>query len=189
MNKPIPISTPRLRLQEFSDNDWRAVHEYASDVEVVQFSDWGPNSEQQSKDFIVEVKDSAAAKPRTRYTLAIIIEQAGISSLIGACELVVHREHEAGVIGYTLARHFWGQGYATEASAALLRLGFESLGLHRISATTDVRNVASWRVLEKLGMQREAHLKEHLWQRGRWRDSFLYAILDREWRSLNALAE
>jgi RimJ/RimL family protein N-acetyltransferase len=53
--------------------------------------------------------------------------------------------------------------------------------LHRISATADIRNIASWRVLEKLGMRREAHFREHMRQREQWRDSFLYAILEREW--------
>jgi RimJ/RimL family protein N-acetyltransferase len=104
--------------------------------------------------------------------------------LIGGCELVVDREHGAGILGYSLARPHWGQGYATEASVALVRLGFESLGMHRISATTDVRNVASWRIMEKLGMRREAHLREHVRQRGQWRDSFLYAILERDWFTL-----
>jgi [ribosomal protein S5]-alanine N-acetyltransferase len=90
-------------------------------------------------------------------------------------------EARAGVIGYSLAQQYCGHGYATEAASSLLWFGFESLGLHRISATTDVRNFASWRVMEKLEMRREGHFRENVWQRGQWRDSFLYAILAHEW--------
>jgi len=65
--------------------------------------------------------------------------------------------------------------------------GFERLGLHRIWAICDIRNVGSRRVLEKIGMSREAHLREHLWVKGRWRDSYLYAILEQEWAGRRGL--
>ncbi len=70
----------------------------------------------------------------------------------------------------------------TEAASSLVEFGFTRPGLHRIWATCGIDNVGSMRVLEKLGMHREVHLREHLWLRGKWRDSCLYAILEREWR-------
>ena len=60
-------------------------------------------------------------------------------------------------------------------------LGFGTLELHRIFATCDVRNVASARVLEKVGMRREGHLREDSCMRGQWRDSYVYGILEHEW--------
>ena len=60
--------------------------------------------------------------------------------------------------------------------------GFGELGLHRIFATCDPRNIGSRRVLEKAGMQCEGILREHKWQKGEWRDSCLYAMLEHEWR-------
>jgi RimJ/RimL family protein N-acetyltransferase len=174
------IHTERLILREFCDADWLAVHGYASDAEVVRYQDWGPNSEQQTKEFIARTIE-AAAQPRSDYTLAVELAQFGV--LIGGCGIVLDVEHRSGVIGYSLARQYWGHGYATEAAGALLRFGFESLGLHRICATTDARNTASWRVMEKLGMRREGHFREDLWQRGGWRDSFLYAILECQWNA------
>lgn len=189
-----PNHTPRLELREFTEmelrefteSDCEAVHVFASDAEVVRFQDWGPNSVEQTRDFIAQARDAASEESRTRYALAVILQNCGNATLIGSCELVVEREHEAGIIGYSLARQHWGRGYATEAASLLLRLGFDSLGLHRISATADIRNVASWRVLEKVGMRREAHFREHMRQRGEWRDSVVYAILEGEWRSLQA---
>jgi RimJ/RimL family protein N-acetyltransferase len=65
----------------------------------------------------------------------------------------------------------------------MLRLGFEGLGLHRIIGRLDGRNRASARVLEKLGMRREAHFVENEYVKGEWTDEVVYAILDREWRS------
>jgi len=105
--------------------------------------------------------------------------------LIGACSLAVGSgEHQEGWIGYCLRRQAWGQGYATEAARALLGLGFEHLGLHRIFATCDAANGASARVMEKAGMLPEGCLREHRMIKGCWRDSLVYALLDREWDRL-----
>jgi RimJ/RimL family protein N-acetyltransferase len=70
----------------------------------------------------------------------------------------------------------------TEAARAVLRFGFTELKLHRIFATCRPANIGSARVLEKLGMQREGHFRQHRWMKGAWHDSYLYAILDHEWR-------
>ena len=69
-----------------------------------------------------------------------------------------------------------------QAARGLLAFGFETLGLHRIAATCDTGNVGSARVLEKIGMRREALFREDSLLRGRWRDSFLYAVLEHEWK-------
>ena len=77
-----------------------------------------------------------------------------------------------------------GHGYGTEGARLMLRLGFEVLGLHRIIGRCDARNTASARVMERLGMRREAHLIENEWVNGEWTDELLYAMLDHEWRAL-----
>jgi RimJ/RimL family protein N-acetyltransferase len=175
------LTTERLLLQDFSENDWPSVHEYASDPEVVRYTDWGPNTEQQTKDFIALMQSLRGQTPRTEYTLAVILKSE--NRLIGTCGLSIEKpEHREGALGYCYSRRFWGQGYATEAAAATLANGFGQLDLHRIYATCDVLNVRSWRVMEKIGMRREAHLREHLWQKDRWRDSFVYGILSSEWK-------
>ena len=71
---------------------------------------------------------------------------------------------------------------ATEAARAMMRFGFAELGVHRIWAECVADNVASARVLDQLGMRREARFREHQWARGRWWDTLIYAILDHEWR-------
>lgn len=179
------LETERLLLREFEESDWEAVHEYGSDPEVVKYLSWGPNTEQETRDFVARQIGSQREEPRKRYGFAVVLKAQ--NQLIGSVELtVLSPGNREGWIGYCFTRRFWGKGYATEAARTIIAFGFKELGLHRIFATCDVENVASARVLEKIGMRRESHLREHKWARGRWRDSFLYAILDHEWRRLKA---
>ena len=83
---------------------------------------------------------------------------------------------------YVLNRNFWNKGYVTEAVKRVIDFGFSELGLHRIYATLAPENVTSVRVLEKAGMRREGHLREHKYIKGEWRDSLLYAIFESERR-------
>jgi RimJ/RimL family protein N-acetyltransferase len=170
------LTLPRLRLREWRQADWRAAHAYAADPEVVRYLDWGPNTEDDTRAFLREVQRARRRRPRTRYDLAVTLASTG--AVIGGCRLWIESApHREGSIGYSLARAAWGQGYATELAAGLLRLGFETLGLHRIHAIAEPENAASARVLEKVGMQREGHLRHHRYAKGRWRDSVLYAAV------------
>lgn len=103
--------------------------------------------------------------------------------LIGGVAIRVSNSNKVGWIGYCLKRSFWNKGYATEATRALLKFGFEYLRLHRVFATCDSVNVASARVLEKAGMKREGHLREFKCVTGQWKDSLIYAMLEQEWNS------
>jgi RimJ/RimL family protein N-acetyltransferase len=93
------------------------------------------------------------------------------------------REHREGEIGYIFHPDHGGQGYATEAARAMLRLGFDEVGLHRIIGRIDARNTASARVLERLGMRREAHFRQNEMVKGEWTDEIVFAILEGEWRA------
>ena len=175
----LPLQTDRLILRDFVAGDWRAVHTYAADPEVVRYMEWGPNDEASTRAFIERVLAFQHVHPRRDFELAITLRAGG--ELIGGCGFhISDPQNRTGWLGYILARERWGQGYATEAARALLRFGFEHFGLHRIWATCDPRNVASAHVLEKIGMRREGHLRENKLQRWNWRDSYLYAILEHE---------
>lgn len=172
------LTTPRLLLREFVEEDWRAIHEYARDPEVVRLMVWGPNTEDQTRAFVKEVLATQEQSPRTKWELGMILE----GRFIGAARLWLGDAGKRDAdLGYVVNRAFWGKGYATEASRALLKFGFEERKLHRIWATCDAENAASARVLEKAGMRREGHLRENLLVKGRWRDTLVYAMLDREW--------
>ena len=85
-------------------------------------------------------------------------------------------------IGWVFHPGWHGRGYATEAARALLDYGFRELGLHRIIATCQPENPASYRVMEKIGMRREGHFRKCIYRGGEtWWDEYFYAILAEEW--------
>jgi RimJ/RimL family protein N-acetyltransferase len=88
-----------------------------------------------------------------------------------------------GEIGWSMHPDVHGRGLATEGAAEVLRLGFDELGLHRIEAGADSRNTPSIRVMEKLGMRREALFVENECFKGEWAGDVIYAILESEWRA------
>jgi RimJ/RimL family protein N-acetyltransferase len=94
----------------------------------------------------------------------------------------VSDQHKTGEVGFIFNPAYQGRGYATEAARAVLAWGFDGMGFHRMIGRTEARNVASARVLEKLGMRLEAHLLENEWVKGEWQSELVYAILEHEWR-------
>jgi RimJ/RimL family protein N-acetyltransferase len=80
-----------------------------------------------------------------------------------------------------VGRSHWNQGYVTEAATAMLRYAFENNGLHKVYATADARNIGSIRVMQKIGMTQEAHLRQHRFYRGEYADEVQYGILASEW--------
>ena len=180
MAKPlVTVETPRLLLRELKESDWSSVLEYASDPEVVKYMDWGPNDKSQTEEFIRRSMQAQQERPRMHYNLAITLRTD--LKLIGSCGInVSNPDDREGWIGYCLNKSFWKKGYATETAKALVEFGFRDLNLHRIFATCDPYNSASARVLEKAGMLREGHLHEYKWSKGKWRDSYLYALINKE---------
>lgn len=175
----ITFTTQRLLLRDFHAEDWREIHRYGSDAEAVRHMDWGPNSEDETRAFVQHVLTTQTEVSRKTFELAVCLKESG--ELIGGVGIRIKSDvNREGDIGYILRRDCWGKGFGTEAARAMLRYGFESLGLHRIYATAAPPNSASRRVLEKMGMRQEGVLRQHVLQRGVWRDSILYAILEGE---------
>jgi len=155
----VVIRCRRLVLRELKEADADAVNEFSSDPEVIRFMDWGPNSREDDLAFIRRAIASRRQRPRADFAIAIVLDKE--NRLIGGVAIrVSNSKNKKGWIGYCLKRSFWNKGYATEATRALLKFGFEHLRLHRVFATCDSANVASARVLEKAGMKREGHLRE-----------------------------
>lgn len=176
----VSIQTKRLILREFEDEDWVAVHEYARDEEVSKYMEWGPNTEKETRNFVKGARTFRREDPRRHYEMAIYHKED--KKLVGGCGLTLFDGAlRQAALGYTLHRGYWNQGIATEAASAMIRYGFEELGLHRIHATCDVLNVGSAAVMRKCGMRQEGHFLEERMIKGFWRSTFLYAILSREW--------
>lgn len=178
----LPLKTERLVLRDFRVEDEPDIYEYASDPEVVRFADWGPSDISTIRSNLLRRLQEQESWPRN--SMDVAVESPCDTALIGVVRItVLDRANRTADFGYTFKRSVWNNGYATEATRALLRWAFSNLNLHRVYATCDVRNHASYRVMEKLGMRREALFRKDVLQKGQWRDSYLYAVLAEEWDS------
>ena len=101
--------------------------------------------------------------------------------VVGAVGLTIDAENENAELGYWVAKPKWGRGYASEAARAIVDFGFHQLGLNRIFAHHMLKNPASGRVMEKIGMRKEGVLREHVKKWGRFEDIAVYGILARDW--------
>jgi RimJ/RimL family protein N-acetyltransferase len=179
-NSNLRLETERLILRDFMEEDRREVHQYGSDPEVVKYMPFGPNTEEDTKAFIQRTLAAQKAQPRVSYNFAMITKVD--NEIIGACEIRITRaEDKEAMLGYILNRKYWNHGYMSEAARRVTAFGFEQLGLHRIIASCDPANTGSYRVMEKIGMQREGYLREERMFKGVWRDFLLYSILEKEW--------
>ncbi len=174
------IETHRLCIRSFRQDDWQAVHAYSTDPKVLQYIPGEFPSEAQTRAVIRSWMYGQTDTP-PHYDFAVTVRPDDF--VIGWCCLQVSSgDPRISELMYVLNRNFWKHGYATEAAHAVVDYGFSKLQLHRIYATCRPENVGSWHVLEKLGMQREGLLHENVWIRGSWCNSYLYAIVDYEWK-------
>jgi len=174
------LTTERLVLREFVEDDWPAVLTYQQDPRYLRFYEWTGRTPEEVRAFVGMFVAQRQATPRTEFQLAITTRTTGC--LIGNCGI---RMKKAGAreadFGYELDPGHWGQGYATEAARAVVGWGFSELHLHRVSAWCIAENLGSVRVLEKLGMRLEGRLRDKEYFKGRWWDVLLYALLEEEW--------
>ncbi|MFG1946343.1 GNAT family N-acetyltransferase [Nonomuraea sp. NPDC048826] len=182
MLKPrYPITTPRLTLRPFTPADLDALHAYESRPDVARYLYWEPRDRDAVRTFL-DKKISRTALLDEGDAIDLAVTHRTTGTLIGNCLLIwTSKTHRQGEIGYVLHPDQHGHGYATEAAREMLRLGFDGLRLHRITGRLDARNTASARVLEKLGMRREAHLIDNEHVKGEWTSETIYAMLDHEW--------
>ncbi|OEJ29628.1 GNAT family N-acetyltransferase [Streptomyces agglomeratus] len=120
----------------------------------------------------------ARQEPRSEYYLAIVVPPS--DHVVGFCRIGLSGVR-AGKLGYATAASEWGKGYAADAARTMIRFGFRALGLHRISAAIGPDNLASIKLVEKLGFTREGILRDHVFTNGAWRDSVLFSVLEQEW--------
>jgi RimJ/RimL family protein N-acetyltransferase len=178
-----PIRTERLLLRPLTPADADALLAYRSRADVARYVPFQPMTHEGILERI------AGIWARTELTdegqsLTLGFELAGTGQAIGDAILFFHsREHLGGEVGYVLHPEHSGHGYATEAARAMLALGFDGLGLHRIVARVDEGNVASANVCRRLGMRQEARLIENEMFKGEWSNELDFAMLRSEWLS------
>jgi RimJ/RimL family protein N-acetyltransferase len=181
-----PLETERLLLRPFTPGDFDELYAYQSRSDVTRFLYWGPRTQDEVREALEKKLASTAIRSEGDVlSLAVVLKEN--DELVG--DFILHwtsEVHQQAEIGYIIHPEHAGHGYATEAGQVLLRIAFQDLGLHRVTGSTDARNAASGRVLEKLGMRREAHLVENEYVKDEWQSEVVYAILDREWFDLQS---
>ena len=181
-----PIRTERLLLRPYAHGDVDALYAYQRLPEVHRYLYTEPRTRTEVEELVAARADKAVLTEAGQ-AMTLVASLAETGELVGDCVLFWRsQEHEQGEVGYVFNPAYRGRGLATEAVGALLRLGFEGMGLHRIAGHLDARNTASARVLERAGLRREAHLVENEFVKGEWTDEVIYGILRSEWKARRA---
>lgn len=176
------LRTDRLMLRPFGGGDIDDAFAYMRLPEVARYLYWDPRDRGQVV-AALSAKTGDATRLAEGQTLTLAVEWRQTGRVVGEVQMtVLSRRHRQGEVGFVFHPDVSGQGLATEATREMMRFGFTGLGLHRIVGRCDVRNGASARLMERLGMRREAHLVHSEIFKGQWGDEFVYAQLDHEWR-------
>jgi RimJ/RimL family protein N-acetyltransferase len=176
-----PIETDRLSLRPLTAGDLDEVHAYYSRPEVSRYLYWDVRDREQSREAL-ETYARLTALEWEGDGLVLAAVWRDVGRVVGQISLEWRSsEDRQGEIGFVFNPDYHGRGLAREAAEAMLRLGFEDLGLHRICGRCDARNLASARLMDRLGMRREAHLVENEFVKGEWTDELVYAVLEQEW--------
>ena len=171
----LPIFTNRLILRRFTHEDLDdilAFHSHPS-VRRVTAGNITPTKEG-IRNYIKNQLSYGPFEQDVVFDLAV--ERKKDNQVIGLLTLIT-KEHKQGEIGWALGFEYRGRGYATEGAYALMEYGFRSLGLHRIQAETSSENQPSWKVMDRIGMKREAHLRDAVFEEGRYLDKYIYGCL------------
>jgi RimJ/RimL family protein N-acetyltransferase len=182
---PTPtLTTARLRLRPFSDDDADALFALHSDARVLRYWDAPPwRDRERAGRFLAACREMAEQGTGAR----LAVDRLSDGAFLGWCGLTRwNPDFRSASLGYCFAEAAWGRGYATETARAVLGWAYDTLDLNRVQAETDTRNLASARVLEKLGFLREGTLREDCVVDGEVSDSWVFGLLRRDWRSAEA---
>jgi RimJ/RimL family protein N-acetyltransferase/dihydrofolate reductase len=178
------IFTDRLSLTPLTVRDAEALFSYRSRPEVCQYQSWEPSRLDDAVGFIESLESVEFDSPGTWFQFAIRLRDS--AKLIGDLGVHFAEDGHQAEIGFTLDPDSQGCGYGTEAVAGVLDYLFVQLRKHRVSASVDPRNQPSLRLLRRVGMRQEAHLRQSLRFKGAWADDMVFAVLASEWDGLRA---
>lgn len=174
--------TERLRLRTMREADLGDILAYQSRADVCEYLLYEPRDRETLAARIAKWSEQSTLASDGDF-LELAVEHRSDARVIGDLYFMLERaEHGCAAIGWAFHPGYSGQGYATEAAMQVLRLGFDSIGLHRIVAEVDPLNAASVALCRRLGMRKEAHLVGNIWFKGRWADTDVYALAETEWR-------
>lgn len=178
----LTLESKRLTLRTFSENDVSNVHEMLLRPESTVFN---PTTYSEDKNETIKLintwqRESEQGKDRKKFTF--LIEDTVNHTFVGIIGIdIIKLHYKNAEVWFKLSPETWGKGYGTEALGRIIQFGFEDLNLHRIEAGCAVDNIASYKVMEKSGMIREAHRRKLLPLKNGWSDNYEYAILEEDY--------
>lgn len=178
MKDRLPIRTKRLLLRPYLLSDAGDLQRLAGDFDVAKGTLLMPHpyDDGMAEEFITAQEKTIAEDGA--FNLGIFSRET--EELIGGIALGVNKEHSTAELGFWIGKPYWGNGYCTEAVAAMVEFGFTALGLRRIFAEHFTDNPASGRVLEKLGFVYEGRRRKHVQRFGKIQDVELYGLIREE---------
>ena len=169
------IQTRRLLLRTFRESDYDDLYEFLSQLEGDEFEGYPEITYENGREHL---------KYRLGSEEFFAIELTEAGKVIGNI-YCGKRDYAAREVGYIVNKRYQKRGYASEALTAVISRGFRE-GAHRVYAECDSRNVPSWKLLEKVGLRREAYFRRNIWfhrdenDTPVWKDTLVYAILEDE---------
>lgn len=174
----IKIETERLIIRPISMFDAKDMFEYAKDPEMTKFLGW--DAHEKIEDTLAILK-TMVEREDNYPTFAIVLKEN--KKMIGTIDAIIFGKGKAlkAEIGYALSREYWSKGIMTEAAIGVVGHLFTNYGVHRVQAKHDLKNPASGRVMEHIGMKKEGTLRDYLYVKGEYGTMNLYSILRDEW--------
>ncbi len=180
--KYIELESKRLIYNKFKKDDYPIVFDWLSNPVNMKYRSSEPKNQEEVLAYLDWAIESVNKSECINFRYAVRLKDT--NELIGSCELAF-TDKDPAELAWELHRDHWKQGYGTEIGNTLLKLGFDILNLRRIIADCNTLNVGSYRIMEKIGMRREAHyIKKYRGNsvlQNKWCDKYQYAILKEEW--------
>jgi RimJ/RimL family protein N-acetyltransferase len=175
------LQTERLCIRDYREDDWDDFLELTSQEQVAKFMHWKP-IEVENKEAELEWMREQNSLPLDnigRYLdFAVVLNE----KVIGDVSIKrLSEDNKDAEVGWFFSAHYWGKGYAYEASAAIIDYFFYAFDLNRVTTYCDDRNTRSWQLMERLGMRREGRHLEARYVKTEWISEYIYAILRKEW--------
>ena len=174
--------TERLWLRPFCLKDLGLILRLYTDPEILRYTPFDVMSLETAELHLAKIVRDWELDPQHSFEFAMIRKEDG--EPVGRCHILIDPETDTGMIGWLIPKEHWGKHYAFESGEALIHCCFEPLGLHRVNAVCNPNNMASRRVLERLGLHLEAHYRKKCLYRkngiARWEDELEYARLKEE---------
>jgi len=174
------LETKRTKIRYLRRDDLEDFYAFRSDPEVCRYQGYDPISRRSAVEFIESLQGKEFGTAGEWVQLGVVLKETG--RMIGDVGLKPELDVRVVEFGISFSPDFQGRGLASEAVGATMDHLFDRYHVHRVIGSVDVDNVACIRLMERLGFRREAHFRNSFFDHGVWRDEYLYAVLDNEWR-------